>query len=297
MNRAIKIISIITLVIFLRTGFALAADQVYFYYTDPVGTPLAMSDATGAVVWKTDYLPFGEETVSTSTVENNKMFVGKEKDSESGLNYFGARYMYAPTGRFNSSDSIGPVNAMTGIVNAKILINPQRLNCYVYGLNNPYRYIDADGNIPLDTIWDIGNVIYDIANQDWTSLSVDSAAMMIPYVPAGITKIVKGVDKAADVAKIAKRAEEAGGLWKLTVEGANKIMRHNKFGKFYRSTSDGLWWVKDTAEHGESAFKVYRETSQGLEWYRDADKFGNFMTKHKSDIGKFISWKEFAGAM
>lgn len=151
MNKFLKITSVITLLLFLRASFALAADQVYYYYTDPAGTPLVMSDSTGTVVWQADYLPFGEETIDTSTVPNNKMFVGKEKDSESGLYYFGARYMDSTAGRFTAPDSIGPINQMTGKINDSILWNPQRLNVYAYSLNNPYRFIDPDGRIVLVT--------------------------------------------------------------------------------------------------------------------------------------------------
>jgi RHS repeat-associated protein len=106
-----------------------------------------MSDATGTVVWRANYLPFGEETIDQATVQNNKMFVGKEKDSESGLYYFGARYNDSTTGRFISVDSMGPVDPQTGEVNQIILHDPQRFNRYAYGLNNPYKYIDPDGKL------------------------------------------------------------------------------------------------------------------------------------------------------
>jgi RHS repeat-associated protein len=149
MNRLLKVISIITLLVFLRTNFAVCAEQVYFYHTDPAGTPLAMSDSTGNVVWRANYLPFGEEMIDLSTVQNNKMFVGKEKDSESGLYYFGARYMDAGAGRFTSPDSVGVINPRTGKINQIILHDSQRLNRYAYGLNNPYRYIDPNGKIAI----------------------------------------------------------------------------------------------------------------------------------------------------
>jgi len=103
----------------------------------------------------------------------------------------GARYLDPKTGRFTQPDPVGLVNPASGKVNQKMLLNPQRLNKYTYGLNNPYRYVDSDGNIPLDTIWDIANVIYDIAVGDWVSLGADTIAMMIPYVPAGSTKLLK----------------------------------------------------------------------------------------------------------
>ncbi|MFH2122369.1 MAG: RHS repeat-associated core domain-containing protein, partial [Pseudomonadota bacterium] len=83
---------------------------------------------------------------TTETPEHNsRRFIGKEKDKETGLVYIGARYLDPETGRFLQPDPVGPVDPMTGKVNVEMLNNPQRLNRYAYGLNNPYRYIDPDG--------------------------------------------------------------------------------------------------------------------------------------------------------
>ena len=106
MIKVIKSVSLALLLLFFRVSVALAANQVYFYVTDPAGTPLVMTDATGSVVWRAEYMPFGEETINQATVQNSKMFVGKEKDSESGLYYFGARYNDSSSGRFISPDPI-----------------------------------------------------------------------------------------------------------------------------------------------------------------------------------------------
>ncbi len=123
----------------------IAGQKVYFYHNDPAGTPLAMTDDTGEVVWEADYMPFGEEYGLAAGIDNNKMFVGKEKDHETGLYYFDARYMEAKIGRFVSTNPVGAVDPWTGEVNQLVLMNPQRLNAYAYGLNNPYRYVDPDG--------------------------------------------------------------------------------------------------------------------------------------------------------
>jgi RHS repeat-associated protein len=125
-----------------------AADQVYFYYTDPAGTPLVMTDANGAVVWKGDYKPFGEENSTTGTATNDRRFVGKEKDVETGLSYFGARYEDAKTGRFIAPDLVRAVDFKTSKTDEKLIRNPQRLNAYAYALNNPYKYLDSDGREP-----------------------------------------------------------------------------------------------------------------------------------------------------
>ena len=129
-----------------------AAEQVFFYHTDPAGTPLSMTNSSGTVVWKADYKPFGEENSITGSAENKRRFVSKEKDSESGLSYFDARYEDSKTGRFVSVDPVGAVNPLNSKANEELLGNPQKLNSYAYGLNNPYRYVDEDGRAVVDKI-------------------------------------------------------------------------------------------------------------------------------------------------
>jgi len=70
------------------------------------------------------------------------LFTGKERDSESGLDYFGARYLSSNMGRFMSpdwSDDPDPIpHADTS--------NPQSLNRYAYVLNNPLSNADQNGH-------------------------------------------------------------------------------------------------------------------------------------------------------
>ena len=150
------------LVVSLWTAGALGG-QPLFYHVDPAGSPLAMSDASGNVVWRADYRPFGEIQSESGTTENNKLFVGKEKDDETGLYYFGARYMDDRVGRFVSPDPIGAVDPRTGKINRMVLLNPQRQNYYAYALNNPYSYIDATGEaavaIALRQMFIVGHAV------------------------------------------------------------------------------------------------------------------------------------------
>jgi hypothetical protein len=82
--------------------------------------------------------------------------------------------------------------------------------------------------------------------------------------------------------KAAEKISEGSKLWKLTKEGALSVKLHEKFGKIYKSKSDGLWWAIDNKGHGGSKFKVFKETPQGLAWIKDADEYGNFIiNKHK----------------
>lgn len=160
-----------TLLMILMTAQAVfAAEQVFFYHTDPAGTPLAMTDSTGKVVWKADYRPFGEEQSVTQTQTNDKRFIGKEKDEETGLSYFGARYENAKIGRFIAPDPVRAVDPKTSMTNEKLLLNPQRLNTYAYALNNPYRYMDPDGMAPILTAEDPFN------NQRFSGGSIGNVA-------------------------------------------------------------------------------------------------------------------------
>jgi RHS repeat-associated protein len=86
-----------------------------------------------------DYYPFGGQRAVTSTSGNTYKFTGKERDTESGLDYFGERYYGSSMGRFMSADPV--------IITRERLANPQQLNLYAYVANNPLRYIDPTGAI------------------------------------------------------------------------------------------------------------------------------------------------------
>jgi RHS repeat-associated protein len=70
-----------------------------------------------------------------------KFFTGKERDSESGLDYFGARYYGSNMGRWMSPDP-----SPSGI----IIANPQSWNLYNYALNNPLRLVGTNGRWATD---------------------------------------------------------------------------------------------------------------------------------------------------
>jgi RHS repeat-associated protein len=70
---------------------------------------------------------------------NGYKYTGKERDTESGLDYFGARYYGSSMGRFQSPDPV--------IITPERLANPQELNLYAYVANNPLRFIDPTGEV------------------------------------------------------------------------------------------------------------------------------------------------------
>ena len=120
--------------------------------TDHLGSTRMITDAAGNVVSKHDHLPFGEELIAghgrpitvagvaspwnTSDPIRQK-FTGKERDQESGLDYFGTRYYGSALGRFTSPDPI--------FFQKDMIADPQRWNLYAYVRNNPLALVDPKG--------------------------------------------------------------------------------------------------------------------------------------------------------
>jgi RHS repeat-associated protein len=77
----------------------------------------------------------------------------KERDAETGLDYFGARYMSSAQGRFTSPDPHNPITDFEEEEEEEedfqnFIQNPQYWNRYAYGLNNPQKFVDRDGKLP-----------------------------------------------------------------------------------------------------------------------------------------------------
>ncbi len=77
-------------------------------------------------------------------------FTGRERDGETGLDYFGARYMSGAQGRFTSADPSSPLQrTRSRDEQDEYPSNPQYWNKYAYSINNPLKYIDPDGEWPI----------------------------------------------------------------------------------------------------------------------------------------------------
>lgn len=112
--------------------------NVGYYYNDAVGSPVAMADNNGTTLWREVYQPFGMRTVQDKAGKDNKhWFAGKEVDAND-LSYFGARYYNSIVGRFVAPDPVAVKPE-----------DPKTFNRYTYANNNPYKYVDPDGDSPF----------------------------------------------------------------------------------------------------------------------------------------------------
>ncbi len=135
------------------------SSTVDYYFDDHLGTARVIANSTGTVLDDTDFYPYGgERDVTSPSSGNNYKFTGKERDAESGLDNFGARYNSSQYGRFMTPDPIGIFVADAS--------NPQTWNQYSYVLNNPLKFIDPTGE---ECVWDDGS--YDSAQDNSTGSS------------------------------------------------------------------------------------------------------------------------------
>ena len=125
--------------------------NTHFYLGDHLGTAQMEFAAGGWPVWQGQFAPYGGELHNgmpvaadqpDSTTANHYKFTGKERDTESGLDYFGARYYASNMGRWMSPDWAAKA---IPVPYAK-LDNPQTLNLYAYVGNNPLSRRDPDGH-------------------------------------------------------------------------------------------------------------------------------------------------------
>ena len=139
----------------VRTGLACAAliaillapatawaqeEEVVYFHTDAIGSVRMITSATGIVIGRYDFMPFGEVwPANPPAPTESRQFTGAERDADTKLDYFGARYYRPLSGRFTTVD---PDHLGADI------FDPQSWNAYSYARNNPFRYADPTGLYP-----------------------------------------------------------------------------------------------------------------------------------------------------
>jgi RHS repeat-associated protein len=114
-----------------------------YYAEDFLGSSRVMVTSTGVVCYDADFTPFGGERAYTNTCQQNYKFEGKERDTETGNDDFGARYYSNRLGRWLSSDW----SAVPVAVPYANLTNPQTLNLYSIVSDDPESFADLDGHV------------------------------------------------------------------------------------------------------------------------------------------------------
>jgi RHS repeat-associated protein len=183
------------------------ATTAKYYVADNLGSTAAETDSLGNLLNESLYFPYGvERVIAQSDTGNNYKFTGKERDAETGLDDFGARYYASSLGRFMTPDWDGkPVTVPYASFG-----DPQTLNLYSYVENGPLNKVDADGHMaggnnavqPYLSIFDSGNCIAAINGGCTGSYLEDSGNLGAGYAEASIDGRESANDEAASVENV-----------------------------------------------------------------------------------------------
>jgi RHS repeat-associated protein len=274
------------LVAMLGTNAASAATIVKYYHLDAVGSVRAVTDESGNVVEQHPYLPFGEEWCAPAICASDpagtaKRFTGKERDNETNLDYFGARYYRANIGRFTTPDP-----AYTLQDN---LVDPQKWNRYAYVRNNPLRYIDPDGRIINDAAlqnnreyqkWKAQYLSQEGGPSQWNALNDD------PGITVNVGWDTKGMASVT-----------AGYVWddsgKLTTVNVTVAAKTGKLGNAMDAEAGYVYGstIEDAKERHayvlahELAHVEFAQTATGRTELRQRDQDAAFLEQKRQELG------------
>ncbi|UTC61762.1 hypothetical protein E4O05_09465 [Treponema sp. OMZ 787] len=137
----------------------------YYYHSDHLGSAQFVTDWRGKQYEHIEYTPYGELWIEETAPGIDKLpfrFTGKELDEETGLYYYGARYLDPKYSRWLSGDPAlndyipkAPIDDEAKKHNENLpglggVFNVVNLHVYNYAGNNPVKYVDPDGDKILD---------------------------------------------------------------------------------------------------------------------------------------------------
>ncbi len=149
--------------------------NIYYYHPDHLGSSNFITTGEGKEFEHIEYTPYGETWIDDGTNLNiiGYRFTSKELDTETGLYYFGARYLDPQISRWISPDPafedylpVPPVDDEARRYNSQLpgqggVLNPVNINVYCYGANNPVKYVDPDGESATGAVltWISGDAV------------------------------------------------------------------------------------------------------------------------------------------
>ena len=197
-------------------------EETFFYHSDHLGSTSYITDDKANITQYGAYLPYGELLVDehSSSEELPYKFNGKQFDEETGLYYYGARYMNPVTSLWYGVDPLAEKYVSTG--------------GYVYTLDNPVKLSDIEGLYPKNVVIFHKTPFY---LPDYYTLTAPVAHLLslVSGVQEEYVKnlhvMEKGLGKELPWYPLSSKADEAGGAITLgdNPKYASTIMTRNYF--------------------------------------------------------------------
>ena len=159
------------------------ADEPYWYHPDHLGGAAWITDKSGFPVQYLHYAPYGEMVANQRATgyDERYKFTGKERDEETGYDYFGARYYLPDYSIFGSVDPLTDKNI--------------ELSSYMYCEGNPIKYVDPDGRFatfaPIALSWLAAAKVTEKYGYN-NNLKTAAYAYQQPYVAMRVGIVIKG---------------------------------------------------------------------------------------------------------
>ena len=179
------------------------AADIYYYHSDHLGSASWITNSSGDPVQYIHYMPYGELWKNQQRTPYNERFkfTGKERDEESGYDYFGARNYTSAASIWTSPDPL--------------LDKYPEISSYAYCHWNPVKYVDPNGKW-VETAWDVANVVMGVesfvsnihqgnvagAVVDGVGVVLDAVATVLPVAPGGAGTAIKTLRAADKVSSV-----------------------------------------------------------------------------------------------
>ena len=220
-------------------------EDIFFYHTDHLGSTSYITDAKANVAQFDAYLPYGELLVDehSSTEEMPYKFNGKELDEETGLYYYGARYMNPKTSLWYGVDPLAEEYPSIG--------------GYTYCADNPIRYIDSDGER-----------IIGIKGKDAVYLDKQDNITFTKFATQDIRRIVAALMMTKEGERILKYAIRSKILVRMKISSDAKIEKVAAGNDYiYGETLQGNFNKNDSYGRRENKNGTYNITEASITIY------------------------------
>ena len=234
----------------VQPGYGYVADnnvteETFYYHSDHLGSTSYITDDSARVTQYTAYLPYGELLVDehSSSEDMPYKFNGKELDEETGLYYYGARYMQPITSIWYGID---PLTEKYPDVSA-----------YVYCAGNPIIRIDTDGRDSYLIVWAsqsdaYGHAAFAVDNYSWD-------AKQKTYLPNGTMTVYGLFPQEAYGANQAVSDERVQALFLIDKHATIEKIKTNKFNSGEISNPDGILKISTNYETDSQTKKFYKK--------------------------------------
>ncbi len=256
----------------------------YYYHSDHLGSASMISDWEGKEYQRIEYTPYGETWVEKTSNSGSEFlpykFTGKEVDQETGLYYYGARYLDPKYSMWISTDpALGECITDSSKSTSGGIYNSKNFNLYHYANNNPIKFTDPNGKDAYLVIWassntETGHAAFAVDN--YKKVTNDDGS--VSYVPDGTVTFyelgpLKGIDPKTEANK--------------NVPAKYKKIIVNKSDLF---TSESLSRWEDTKADGIIKFstdkKTDDKTKKKLDTFMSSSDKYNAQKRNCSDMGK-----------